>query len=256
MNILRLKPNTLGRDFIVGDLHGCYSLLENELNKANFNDTKDRLFSVGDLIDRGPESLKCAKLIYEPWFFVVQGNHEQMFIHAMLGEECKYIHRDSFYLNGGLWVIDPEIPKQELVDIARDMYKLPLIIQVGNEFVITHAKLPDTLDLRQEVNLDARAAEILTWDRSIWDDILEYEQQVRLGLETEKELLQLTKLDKSLPIIYVGHNTTNNGIQVFINQHMMLDTGAYILDERTKSNRTSNARLSLVEHSKVKEILR
>lgn len=48
--------NTLGRDFAVGDIHGMYSLLEQKLAAVNFNPQKDRLFSVGDLVNRGPES--------------------------------------------------------------------------------------------------------------------------------------------------------------------------------------------------------
>ncbi|MFP3335214.1 serine/threonine protein phosphatase, partial [Pseudomonas sp. SIMBA_064] len=42
----------------------------------------DRLIAVGDLIDRGPGMLDGLKLLGEPWFFTVKGNHEQMLIDA------------------------------------------------------------------------------------------------------------------------------------------------------------------------------
>ena len=48
--------NTHGRDFVVGDIHGCFDLLQQALDEAAFNPDRDRLFSVGDLIDRGPQS--------------------------------------------------------------------------------------------------------------------------------------------------------------------------------------------------------
>ncbi|WP_261986408.1 metallophosphoesterase, partial [Enterococcus faecium] len=48
-------PNSIGRDFAVGDIHGCFSRLNSALNTIEFDPSKDRLFSVGDLVDRGPE---------------------------------------------------------------------------------------------------------------------------------------------------------------------------------------------------------
>ena len=45
--------NDLGRDFIIGDLHGHWSVLERLLEEVSFDKAKDRLFSVGDLVDRG-----------------------------------------------------------------------------------------------------------------------------------------------------------------------------------------------------------
>ena len=48
--------NERGRDFVVGDIHGMFSALENFLEELSFDPGRDRLFSVGDLIDRGPES--------------------------------------------------------------------------------------------------------------------------------------------------------------------------------------------------------
>src|SRR3546814_1255791 len=56
-----LPSNDIGRDFIVGDLHGCLDLLQAELTRIEFDRSKDRLFSVGDLVDRGPDSMGCLR---------------------------------------------------------------------------------------------------------------------------------------------------------------------------------------------------
>ncbi|WP_156411270.1 hypothetical protein [Alishewanella sp. WH16-1] len=45
--------NTKGRDFFVGDVHGRNDLLSKCLTCVNFNKSTDRIFSVGDLSDRG-----------------------------------------------------------------------------------------------------------------------------------------------------------------------------------------------------------
>ncbi|WP_172436270.1 metallophosphoesterase, partial [Pasteurella multocida] len=71
--------------FIVGDLHGMYDLLVSELEEAGFDFVDDLLISVGDLIDRGPENIKCLELIDFDWFEAVRGNHEQLAINGLEG---------------------------------------------------------------------------------------------------------------------------------------------------------------------------
>ena len=54
-----LPENDRGRDFVVGDLHGCYDALMRQLDARGFDPAADRLLSVGDLVDRGPDSRRC-----------------------------------------------------------------------------------------------------------------------------------------------------------------------------------------------------
>lgn len=49
--------------WVVGDLHGCCTLLMNELHRVDFDPTQDLLISVGDLIDRGTENVECPGAI-------------------------------------------------------------------------------------------------------------------------------------------------------------------------------------------------
>ena len=58
-----IPKNIKGRDFVVGDIHGHYDLLKTELKTVGFDKQKDRLFSVGDIIDRGPKSEECLTLL-------------------------------------------------------------------------------------------------------------------------------------------------------------------------------------------------
>lgn len=75
-NVGMLHPNTLGRDLIIGDLHGHYDTLRHLLCENRFDKKIDRVISVGDVIDRGPRSWDCLQLFREPWFHGVKGNHE------------------------------------------------------------------------------------------------------------------------------------------------------------------------------------
>ena len=78
--IHHFTKNEQGRDFLVGDIHGMFSKLDEILHDLCFNITVDRLFSVGDMVDRGPESYDVLKWLAASWFHSVRGNHEQMAI--------------------------------------------------------------------------------------------------------------------------------------------------------------------------------
>ncbi|MBK8993858.1 MAG: metallophosphoesterase [Gammaproteobacteria bacterium] len=83
-----MPPNRRGRDFVVGDLHGYLGALQDALARAGFDPGCDRLFSTGDLIDRGPDSPGCAALLGEPWFYAVRGNHEDMLLRVLPARYC------------------------------------------------------------------------------------------------------------------------------------------------------------------------
>ena len=74
-DILVLPGNTQGMDYIIGDVHGSANLLQTTLSKSA---PHDRLFMVGDIIDRGPDSVAAFKLIqHDPRVVMVKGNHEE-----------------------------------------------------------------------------------------------------------------------------------------------------------------------------------
>jgi bis(5'-nucleosyl)-tetraphosphatase (symmetrical) len=50
-------------DYAVGDIQCCYQPLCKVLDKVGFSPTRDRLWSVGDLINRGPESLASLRYL-------------------------------------------------------------------------------------------------------------------------------------------------------------------------------------------------
>lgn len=75
--VKRFPINEFGRDFIVGDIHGAYAAVFSAMEMVNFEPQVDRLFSVGDLVDRGVESARCAEFLALPYVHAVRGNHEQ-----------------------------------------------------------------------------------------------------------------------------------------------------------------------------------
>lgn len=50
-------------DYALGDIQGCFDTLQRLLEKIKFDDNADRLWFVGDLINRGPKSLETLRFI-------------------------------------------------------------------------------------------------------------------------------------------------------------------------------------------------
>ena len=162
--IKHFKQNDKGRDFVVGDIHGCFDLLKFRLGEIEFNDEIDRLFSVGDLVDRGLESEDCIKWINKPWFHAVRGNHEQMAIDYVngLGEKGHLIQ------NGGAWFVC--LIREEQRCFIEMFGDLPIAIEVEtkNGLVgIVHADCPfnDWNDLKGKIDLP-NVIECCLWDRN------------------------------------------------------------------------------------------
>jgi len=156
------KNNKEGKDYIVGDLHGCYDLLTEKLYEIGFDKKTDRLFSVGDLIDRGSKSLECLRLITEDWFHTVQGNHEDMMLSAVL-DGC---NSELWFVNGGDWYMrlteDEEIIVKELCELIRET--IPYSITIDN-IGICHAQ-PPSIDWKDAQNPSEKDIKIMLWSRS------------------------------------------------------------------------------------------
>ena len=50
-------------DYIIGDVQGCYDTLQKLLKKINFSEDRDRLFFLGDVVNRGNKSLETLRFI-------------------------------------------------------------------------------------------------------------------------------------------------------------------------------------------------
>lgn len=80
---------TTKRTLIVGDVHGCFTELEELLKKANYNSKEDRLIFLGDLINKGPLSMEVLEWVKNEGCEVILGNHELGFIDYLEDQEEK-----------------------------------------------------------------------------------------------------------------------------------------------------------------------
>jgi serine/threonine protein phosphatase 1 len=120
--VKHFAANVAGRDFAVGDIHGHFTRLQATLDAAGLNPSVDRLFSVGDLIDRGPECRDVLDWLDKPWFHPVRGNHDD---YVVCFDTCDL---DSWIGNGGSWFTD--LSQLEKQAFAAQFAKLPIAIEV------------------------------------------------------------------------------------------------------------------------------
>lgn len=136
--------NTEGRDIVVGDIHGHFDVLKRALDAINFDNCCDRLFALGDLVDRGPNSPAALEWIQKHWFHSVIGNHELS--HAL---EAEREHISDFWILDMIastrddWAAscDPAIYAALVAEFSR----LPLAISIETSrgtVGLVHAQLP------------------------------------------------------------------------------------------------------------------
>jgi serine/threonine protein phosphatase 1 len=201
---LRIEGDQYRKVFVVGDIHGCLKLLEGALQAQGFSAERDLLVSVGDLIDRGEDSVASLALIEQPWLAAVKGNHEQMAIDALHGRNV-----DRWLRNGGDWFF--KLPSAEEARARRLIMladQLPHIIELvtndGQLTVIAHADYPLN-HYQSQQPVDAYA---VIWNR----DRITHSANGQLGVISGAQRF------------YFGHTPVEEICQ-YANQHY-IDTGA------------------------------
>ncbi len=120
--------------YIIGDVQGCYVELQQLLTLIGFNPQQDRLGFIGDLVNRGPDSLlvlRFVKKLANAW--VVLGNHD---LHLLALGYKVVSYRGSHTLDQVLNAPD----KNELLEWLRH---LPLMrYDAQFDAILVHAGVP------------------------------------------------------------------------------------------------------------------
>lgn len=155
------------RTFVIGDVHGCAATLRQLVGEKLHPSPPDRVYLLGDLIDRGPDSRGVLDFVFDlrrRGLFVasIRGNHEEMFLHS--GDDPRNLW--LWAANGGLATLasfQVDGPGDVPPPYRDFLAALPLYI-VLDDFVLVHAGL----------NFDAHDpfedTEAMLWTRSPFVD--------------------------------------------------------------------------------------
>ena len=161
--------------YAVGDIQGCYKALKKLLKKIGFSPNTDKLWCVGDLVNRGPRSLDTLHYLQDmdDATAIVLGNHDLHFI--AINEDCAPArNKDTL----GELLEAPDC--QALSDWLRTKplaHHASLQTDQGNEdFLMIHAgvaprwSLQRTLDLAAEVEHALQGSDYKDFLRNMYGD--------------------------------------------------------------------------------------
>lgn len=132
------------RTFIIGDIHGCAATLRRLVDDTLRPSPIDRIYLLGDLIDRGPDSKGVLDFIFELRerglsVSSVRGNHEEMCLQASVDHP----YLGLWLANGGQATLESfqaDGPGDIPHTYREFLGSLPLYILL-DDFVIVHAGL-------------------------------------------------------------------------------------------------------------------
>lgn len=151
------------RTIVIGDLHGCRVTFERLLEAVSFDGRRDELWLVGDLINRGPDSMGCLRLARQLKARVVLGNHDLNLLAVSQGMAQP---RKGDTLEAILSAPD----RNEWIDWLRYQPLLIDTVIAGRPTVMTHAGLPPQWSLEQARSRAREVEHILQSDK--WDSFM------------------------------------------------------------------------------------
>jgi bis(5'-nucleosyl)-tetraphosphatase (symmetrical) len=123
------------RTIIVSDIHGCIEEFDELLKLLSYNSNSDRLILLGDLIDRGPDSVGVVRKASEMNLECVMGNHEAKYLKWFKSNKS-VLDKQKFYFD----FIDSDIDY---------IGRMPLYIKIDNT-IIVHAGLKPGISISNQ----------------------------------------------------------------------------------------------------------
>lgn len=170
--------------YVMSDIHGMYEKYIEMLKLINFSD-KDILYVLGDVVDRGKESIRTLKdMMTRSNVYGIVGNHELMAVECLewlnteitnemiddLGEDKIYKLAD-WIGNGGTLTIQEykkltKDEKQDIIDYLKDWAIYEEVEVNDKHYILVHAGLGN---FDKDKHLDDYSVEELVWDRPDFD---------------------------------------------------------------------------------------
>lgn len=173
------------KNYVVGDIQGCYEGLKKLLKSAAFDPTVDKLWAVGDLVARGPQSLETLQFLNDlgpSHFDTVLGNHDLHLIAIAYG-----VSQPQAYDKLDTLIKHPSF--NQLIDW---LCTKKLALKPVKNHLISHAGLYPTWSIKKALALSEEVSSALTEKNrtdflkrmygnspTLWNDKLEGQQRLR-----------------------------------------------------------------------------
>lgn len=136
------------RRIIIGDVHGHYDGLMTLLETIAPG-SEDRVYFLGDLIDRGPQSCQVVEFLLTSSYTCLLGNHEQLLLDSFVNEKIRSPVLQVWLYSGGAATIasyaESRIPSEHL----DWMQTLPTHLDLGDLWLV-HAGIHPQIPLAEQ----------------------------------------------------------------------------------------------------------
>lgn len=196
------------RHIIIGDVHGCSQELQALLDKVGLT-KQDTLVFVGDLVDKGPDSIGVLRIVRKLRLqghnvVYVLGNHEEKHLRWIRNEAtAKETGRKN--------KMTPRPDMTEITaqydDVDRALLQTAVLFYEGDDFLVVHAGVPANLsELNNHFFRTLHGKRKKKWGRLLR---LRFEdpqgRMVRLGHETDADKYWAEKYDGRFGHVFFGH---------------------------------------------------
>lgn len=230
----------MGRTFITSDVHGGFNELIEGLKKINFK-SDDRLYILGDILDKGPDSFKVLDYVMNAENInLIKGNHEYMLQLAIENDERI---RDYIECEGKQKIEKIKARGEKYFEkVYKYIKNLPYYIILDEDFLLIHGGIEinindDRTYILNRLKSKEGEEEILI-NRSLWIDTFDNElKKEEFGSKVFNIIIGHTPMQNIFKKINeIGVRENKFGKKV-----ICLDTGVF------SSYKESQGRLSFIQ---------
>jgi len=201
-----MSKTRLPRQIVVGDVHGHYDGLMQLLDLVA-PDGADKVYFLGDLIDRGTQSAQVVEFVRKNGYPCIRGNHEQMLLDAFPGQKVAIPALQAWLYNGGHTTYESYGSHITLLlDHLEWLRDLPLYLDLGDIWLV-HAGVDPRLPI------SVQTSEEFCWIREDFHGITE-------PYFPDKTIIVGHTITLTIPGVGVGQLARGQG-------WIGIDTGAY-----------------------------
>ncbi len=156
--------------YIISDIHGCFEQYQKLLNKIQFS-PKDKLYVLGDAVDRGPEPIKVLQdMIRRPNVIFILGNHD-FIMYRFMKKLSEIITKENYdkhltaeflldydlWFEDGGWITAKQFTKLKyaerihILNYLKEASLYEIIKNNGKKYILVHAGLGN---FQPDKNLD------------------------------------------------------------------------------------------------------
>lgn len=195
--------------YVIGDIHGCYQTLLSLLEKFAYDESQDRLWLVGDLVNNGPRNAEVIRwaMAQGERLVCVLGNHDLHMLAAAHGIRPMR-KKDTF---------QDVLEADDAEELLRWMRYRPMLHQEGED-VMVHAGLLPEWDIELATTCARELEEVLRDDEGFlgffeqmygneplrWSDDLDRIARSRLTVNAMTRMRALTRSEGNLEFKYKG----------------------------------------------------